>query len=322
MKFNQKIESFIDNPSTWSDTVSRMEESRKTNLNFELVHKLKEIIVDSDKVDVGQISNIIKSNAESVIDSILSEGLNNMEADDFYVYPIAGHSTFFAQRIILDSNDYFDLSIDIINSSLLNKYKFQSKMNLKERGISFYGRETITYFIKSGDMKVSNWTHDTPIKHLDDAKCKSEGETKVNDGDLIYKKTNETYMFESSSDNAIAISLEFKQSKSPLSLMFSAYDYQLKFQNPSDEVDSRVQLHISLLKTMNCIKAIPTIKKFLSHKQHYIRWYAMQQLLGLDALMVLDELECMAKFDAHEEVRYAATQTWELVQAQLLKKAS
>lgn len=322
MKFNQKIESFMSNPSSWSNTVSRMEVSRKTNLKFELVQKLKETMLDVDAIDIDKISSIIKVNAQAVINSILSEGMNNMEADDFYVYPIVGHSTFFAQRIILDSNDCFDLSIDIINSCLLNKYKSKSKINLKERGISFYGRETITYFIKSGDMSISNWTHEVPIENLQEAKCKSTGETKVNDGDLIYKKWNETYMFESSSDNAIAISLELKENKSPLSLMFSAYDYQLKFQNPSDEIDSRVQLHISLLKTMSCIKAIPTIKKFLSHEQHYIRWYAMQQLLGLDALMVLDELEYMANFDSHEEVRYAAEQTWELVQAQLLKKAS
>ncbi len=82
----------------------------------------------------------------------------------------------------------------------------------------------------------------------------------------------------------------------------------------------RVQLHISLLKAMNCIEAVPTIKKFLSHPQHYIRWYAMQQLLGLDALLVLEELEFMAKSDIHEEVRFAATQTWNLVQEQLLKR--
>ncbi|ACA89103.1 hypothetical protein [Shewanella woodyi] len=322
MKFNNKLESFMDNPSSWEGTVHRMEESRKTNLDFELVHKLKEIIVEEKEMDIDKVSNAIKESYGAVIDSIISEGLNNMGVDDFYVYPIAGHTTFFAQRIILDSNDHFDLSIDIIDSGLLNKYKAQSKMNLKERGISFYGRETLTYFIKSGGMNISNWSHDTPTKDLKDASCQSDGDRKVNDGDVVYKKANETYMFESSTDNAIAISLELKRNKSPLSLMFSAYDYQLKFQNPSDEVDSRVQLHISLLKAMNCIEAVPTIKKFLSHPQHYIRWYAMQQLLGLDALLVLEELELMAKSDVHEEVRFAATQTWNLVQEQLLKKAS
>ena len=322
MKFNKKLETFMTNPSNWESTVHRMEKSRKSNLDFDLVHKLREVMIEGNDVDIDKISSIIGDKSSAVINSIISEGISNMEADEFYVYPIAGHTTSFAQRIIIDSNDHFDLSLDIIDSGLLSKYKSQSKMNLKERGVSFYGRETVTYFIKSGGMNISNWSHNTPVKKLEGASCQFDGNKIVNDGDVVYKKANETYMFESSTDNAIVISLEVKRNSSPLSLMFSAYDYKLKFQNPSDEIDSRVQLHISLLKSMNYIDAVPTIKKFLSHPQHYIRWYAMQQLLGLDALLVLEELEFMAKSDVHEEVRFAATQTWNLVQQQLLKKAS
>ncbi|WP_434927730.1 HEAT repeat domain-containing protein [Shewanella sp. HL-SH5] len=322
MEFNHKVESFLSNPASWVDTLTAMEKSRGNNLNFTLVNKLKSLFAQSPSVQIEAISDVIKNEHDAVLDIILKESTENLSTNDFYVYPIAGHSTAFAQRIILDSNDDFDLSIDFIDQKLLSNYKSTSKRNLKDRGISFYGRETLTFFIKSGNMRLSNWEHDLQRTNLNLAQCEHTGDIRVSDGECIYKKANETYMFEESEGNAVLISLELKRNKSPISLMFSAYDYQLKFQNPSDEVDSRVQLHISLLKTMDYQIAIPTIKKFLNHPQHYMRWYAMQQLLGMDALQVIDELESMAKSDPHHEVQQAASQTWDIVQSQLLQRAS
>ncbi|MGX9463106.1 HEAT repeat domain-containing protein [Shewanella sp. A14] len=322
MEFNHKIESFLSNPSSWADTLMAMEKSRENNLNFTLVKKLKSLFSQSSSVSIEWMSDVIKNEYDAVLDTILKESEEHLSSNDFYIYPIAGHSTAFAQRIVLDSNDDFDLSIDFIDQKLLSNYKATSKRNLKDRGISFYGRETLSFFIKSGNMRISNWQHDLQKTNLNSAQCEHAGDTRVSDGDCIYKKANETYMFEEAQGNAVVISLELKRNKSPISLMFSAYDYQLKFQNPSDEVDSRVQLHISLLKSMDYQIAIPTIKKFLNHPQHYMRWYAMQQLLGMDALQVIDELENMAKSDPHHEVQQAASQTWEIVQSQLLKRAS
>ena len=67
--------------------------------------------------------------------------------EDNYTEGICTTSTYFAHRIIIKSTADYDLSLDFIDPALLKKYKAQSKANLQQRGITFFGRETLSYFI-------------------------------------------------------------------------------------------------------------------------------------------------------------------------------
>jgi hypothetical protein len=200
-----------------------------------------------------------------------------------------------------------------VDAHLLNRYKRKSKQNLASRGIPFYGRRTFTFFVRSGGIQLSHWTHDATMMDLKDSVCVDDGETSASDGLLLKKNQRQVFMFESAESNAVLISIEFKQDPFPAHLIFSAKDRTLKHQNPSSELDSRVQLTLSLLSKMDCRSAIPLMKRFLSHPRYYLRWHAMRAILALDALTVVDELKEMADHDENEEIRAAAARTLTMI---------
>jgi hypothetical protein len=321
MKRNEQIEAFLASPDARQRTIENIELSRKKNLQFSIVTQLQKLFGDNPLPAHELVGNIIKNNAKEAIDAIINDTIYFQKQDNFYVYPIGGHSTAFAQRIVLSNSDHFDLSIDVIDAGLLNRYKAQSKANLSLRGIQFYGRQTITYFITAGGLKVSTWEHQVEQDNFINQSCRQVGLEDVADGELRFNPCNRTMMYECAHTNVVAVTLEYKANKRPFSLMFSAQDHKLKFQNPSDELDSRVQLSMLLLKKMDSHAAIPVMKKFLGHSKHFVRWYAMQQILGIDALQALDELHDMAQHDPHPEVKLAAQQTIAMIEQKELAHA-
>jgi len=85
----------------------------------------------------------------------------------------------------------------------------------------------------------------------------------------------------------------------------------LTFVNASstDEVASRVQLMVSLLRTMDRQDAVPLVAEALNSPRFYTRWHVMRELLAMDADAALPHLRRMAEADPHPEVRAAAVQT-------------
>ncbi|MEA3588427.1 HEAT repeat domain-containing protein [Pseudidiomarina sp. 1APP75-27a] len=321
MNKNNDIEMFLASPEIRERTTKNIELSRRNNLKLDIVRRLTDLFNENPLPEPLAVGKILEENSEQAIDLIVSDTIKFQKNDHFYVYPIGGVSTSFAQRIVVSNTDYFDLSIDVIDAALLNRYKAQSKANLSQRGILFYGRQTLTYFISAGGLKVSSWQHQVGETNFEDQSCERVRMDEVNDGDLRFNSCSQTMMYEQAETNVISITLEYKANKHPFSLMFSAEDFKLKFQNPSDELDSRVQLSMLLLKKLNSPAALPVMKKFISHKKHFLRWYAIQQILGIDALQVIDELQEMSDRDPHPEVRCAAQKVLKLIEQKELSHA-
>ena len=321
MKRNQSIEVFIQNPELRESTVSEMDADRAINSKLPLVTQLAQLFECSEMPDVASLKAIIAEYSDHLIEQVVSATITQMGQNPFYVYPMAGHSTYFAQRLSVANTADFDLSLDFIDPVLLKKYKTESKQNLQQRGISFFGRETLSYFVHAGNMHISHWSHPTCVNHLAGMHCHPGDKQQVKDRHFVHCLNNQTYMYESCEQSAVVVSLEIKRGKLPVSLIFSAADHTLRYQNPSDETDSRLQLCMAILVKLNYVDAIPTLKTFLKHPHHFIRWYAMQQILALDALQVLQELADMAVTDPHPEVKLAAKQTLLIIQKQEFEHA-
>ena len=74
----------------------------------------------------------------------------------------------------------------------------------------------------------------------------------------------------------------------------------------TDEASSRVQMMVSLLRTMEREDALPLIEEALASPHFYTRWHIMRELLAMDADAALPPLRRMAADDPHPEVRAAA----------------
>jgi len=80
----------------------------------------------------------------------------------------------------------------------------------------------------------------------------------------------------------------------------------------TDEAASRVQMMVSLLRTMEREDALPLMDEALASPQFYTRWHVMREMLALDAEAALPSLKRLAESDPHPEVRAAARQTLRL----------
>jgi hypothetical protein len=319
---NPQVESFLASSERLASTRKAMEDSRNLIEQLPLLTELREAFNQTSRPVPSTIRAICERSATASVELILEEFCSGVGSNPFFVVPMQGHSADFAQRIILDSNPLFDVAIDVINCAQLARYKAESRKNLACRGISFYGKGMHTYVYKAGGLEISHWRHDAVMPNLAGTRCRRERTEVVADGQLIETGPKGTIMFESSTSNSVLVSIVLKRDEFPANLTFSALDYQLRFQNPSDQLDSRIQLSLSLLQEMNCEAAIPLMKGFLSHPRHYIRWHAMQCIMGIDALEVMEELSAMAAHDESEEVRSAARKTLTILEQETLRHAS
>ncbi|WP_218354401.1 HEAT repeat domain-containing protein [Alteromonas lipotrueiana] len=317
MKRNETIEAFIGNKTLRHETATAMNADRVQNASLPITANLKALFDNTDSVpSTATLKTVIAKHADHLLQQVVNGAITQMGQNPFYVYPMAGHSTYFAQRLIVESTPDFDLSLDFIDPSLLTQYKQESRENLQQRGVSFFGRETLSYFIHSGNLQVSHWSHPSSADQFFGMRCTRENSQLIHDGSFVHCQNNQTYMYESCEQCAVVVTLEIKRNKLPASLIFSASDHTLRYQNPSDEADSRLQLCMAILVKLDYVEAIPTLKAFLTHPHHFVRWYAMQQILALDALQVLQELADMAVTDPHPEVKLAAKQTLLMIQKQ------
>ncbi|AXR08229.1 HEAT repeat domain-containing protein [Salinimonas sediminis] len=316
MKKNEQIEQFFRHHAARKSSQERVESIRTRNGRLPIVAALNKAFDGAVAPEPETLKTLLATHSTDTLAYLTTTTIEHMSEDSFYFLPMAGHSTYFAHRIIIKSTADYDLSLDFIDPALLKKYKAQSKANLQQRGITFFGRETLSYFIHAGDMTISKWTHPKAITDLQGMRCQLQEQQTLTDGDVVHCQNNQTFMFDNASSSAVIMTLEIKRAMLPVSLIFSAADHTLRFQNPSNEADSRIQLCMAILTKLDYVKAIPTLKTFLDHPQHFIRWYAMQQILALDALEALSELADMATRDPHQEVRQAAKETLLMIQQQ------
>jgi HEAT repeat protein len=74
----------------------------------------------------------------------------------------------------------------------------------------------------------------------------------------------------------------------------------------SDELSSRIQMMLSLLRSLDRQDAAPLFRSMLDSPNFFDRWHAMREFLALDPEQALPWLRVMAEQDPHPEVREAA----------------
>ena len=287
-------------------------------INDPLIKELNKYYESKSDLNIEQmipgLKTIISDNIKDTISNILAELFEQSKKDAFYTFPISGQTNEFTHKSVLYSDHNYDLSISIINKHELDNYKEHSHQNIEQRGIGFYGKHQFSYFLNSGSLKANIWEYPLASSRLDELDlsnlmCKKVKMETFKDDDSIYLAPNQTMIYKESLKNTTMVSIDFKQDTYPLDLMFSAKSRKLKHQNPTHAEATRIQFYCNLLKKMDYQDAIPSLKKLLSHDLYFIRWTAMQELLGLDAYSVLQELNEMSLKDKHPEVRSAAAET-------------
>jgi hypothetical protein len=135
----------------------------------------------------------------------------------------------------------------------------------------------------------------------------------IHDGEeMVVDGRHQSFIIDHASSDMILLQALVRVGAAPVAIEYDSKTMSFIGASSTDEVSSRVQMMVSLLRTMGREDAVPLIVAALDSPHFYARWHIMRELLALDADAALPHLRRMAESDPHPEVRATAQQTLQL----------
>jgi hypothetical protein len=179
--------------------------------------------------------------------------------------------------------------------------------------IVFSGQRAVYRFLKAGGATLSFWTvpRIAPgFTAADSGRCRFAGRRRIEDGDFVdIDGRSQAFLIDTASCDLIYLHANTQIESAPLTVEYDSASFQFVGASSTEEGSSRIQMMLSLLRTMDRGDAVPLFVELLSSGHFYARWHTMRELLALDAEAALPHLRVMAAADPHEDVRSAARET-------------
>jgi hypothetical protein len=179
--------------------------------------------------------------------------------------------------------------------------------------ISFTGQRTLFRFLRAGGASLSFW--EAPFigdGFTADAarRCRLVDRRRLADGDTIeLDGRRQSFVIDHAVSDLVYLQAVTPFGAGPLVAEYDSETLTLVGASSTDELSSRIQLMLALLRAMDRRDAAPVFREMLGSRHFYARWQAMREFLALDAELALPHLREMAATDSHPEVRAAAAAT-------------
>jgi hypothetical protein len=187
--------------------------------------------------------------------------------------------------------------------------------------VNFNGQVTVLKLVRAGDAVLSFWEARRIADDFSAANagaCRKVGEREIADGEiLIVDGRSQSYVIEHANANILLIQAAIKVDQAPLSVEYDAATCAYLGCSATSDADSRLQMIATLVRKLGQEGAFAAIAPLADHPRFFVRWHAMRELIGLDAVAALPRLSAMATLDPHPDVRDAARIALERVQGAL-----
>lgn len=179
--------------------------------------------------------------------------------------------------------------------------------------IGFTGLLTSFRYVKSGNATISFWEAPPIADNFISAeagKARFVARRRIEDGEeIVIDGRHQSFVIEHAESDMVYFQALVRCGGAPVAVEYDSASLAFVNASSTDEVASRVQMMVSLLRTIDRQDAVPLIAEALNSPQFYTRWHVMRELLAMDAEIALPHLRRMADADPHPEVRGAARQT-------------
>jgi hypothetical protein len=179
--------------------------------------------------------------------------------------------------------------------------------------IMFPGHRSLYRFIRSGGATLSFWKApaiEAGFTAAASGRCSLVETRRIADGELLeVDGRTESFVIEHATSDLVYLHAITSAGRAPLTVEYDSETHEYVGASSTDEIGSRTQMMLSLLRTMERGGAVPVMIGMLADSHFHARWQAMRELLALDAEAALPHLAAMAKHDPHPEVRGAAAAT-------------
>lgn len=246
----------------------------------------------------------------SDLNSLIHELLASSAADPFFRPPFRPMSSDIHKALLLYHHPDLSIGLAVSGVDMLAAKKAGPR---GATSVAFPGMMTLFRYLRAGGATISFWEA-PPITELFDAsragKARLIERRRIEDGEeIVIDGRHQSFIIEHAVSDIVFFHAQVGIGAAPVAIEYDSTTLSLIGVSSTDETSSRVQMMVSLLRTMDREDAVPLIVEALDGPHFYTRWYIMRELLALDADAALPHLRAMAAGDPHPEVRAAAEQT-------------
>ena len=244
------------------------------------------------------------------IEAMLRATLALNRVDPFYRPPFYPLSSDIHNGLLLVHNPLVSIALNVTHVDILAAKKAGPR---GATSVAFTGQLSLNRFLKAGGATLALWEApeiaDTFVAS-EAGHCRMAGRLTLRDGDeLVIDGRRQSFTIEHATGEMVYLQAVVQAQAAPLTTEYDSKSMAFIGASSTDDASSRVQMMVSLLRTMERDDALPIIIEALDNPQFYTRWHIMRELLAMDADAALPPLRRMASSDPHPEVRAAAEQT-------------
>jgi hypothetical protein len=218
--------------------------------------------------------------------------------------------------LLVYEDDLVALSVGVVQASRLAAHKSQAR---ERASIFFSGQAVVLKFVRSGGARLSFWTAPPITAEFTAAsagQCERAGQRRIEDGEiLVVDGRKESFVFEHAASNILMLQASTKPDRAPVSVEYDSVTGGYVGCSAADDSASRIQMISTLLRHLDCETAFGAIAAFLDHRDFFVRWHVMRELLGIDLEAALPHLRRMAARDPHPETRRVARSVLDRLEA-------
>jgi hypothetical protein len=244
------------------------------------------------------------------VDALMGELLSSSGGDPFFRPPFQPMSSDIHNAFLLYHHPDLSIALGATGVDMLAAKKAGPR---GATSIGFTGVTTLFRYLRAGGATISFWEA-PPITALFDAaqagNARLVDRRRIEDGEeIVIDGRHQSFIIDHATSDMIFFQALVRVDAAPVAVEYDSRTLAFIGASSTDETSSRVQMMVSLLRTMDREDAVPLIVEALDSPHFYTRWHIMRELLALDAEAALPHLRRMAESDPHPEVRAAAAQT-------------
>lgn len=247
------------------------------------------------------------------IKTLLDELFAGSRQDPFFRPPFHPITNEVFTGLLLFANPVLLIALGVTGVDLLAAKKSGPR---GATSVGFTGVTTLYRFVKAGGATLSFWEAPPITANFVAAQagnCRLVDRRRLADGEeFVIDGRYQSFVIEHAGSDLVYFQATILAGAAPLVAEYDSKSLAFIGASSTDEASSRVQMMVSLLRTMERDDAVPLIEESLANPQFYTRWHIMRELLAMDADAALPALRRMAVDDPHPEVRAAARQTLDL----------
>ncbi|MGA9582737.1 MAG: HEAT repeat domain-containing protein [Allosphingosinicella sp.] len=293
-------------------TVARVEEVRRRLRGLPSIAALEGQADSANGLDAEPLLAAARTflGSETAFEDCLELMIEAALEDPFFRPPVRSGLSEIQAGLLLVDRPLMSVYLSIASAAAIAEKRLDRS---GPASIAFTGRRSVYRFLRAGEAILSLWEApaiEPGFSAETSGRCRLLDRRALADGELLeLDGRRHGFVIDHARSDIVYLQASTPAGSAPLTVEYDSRTLRFAGASSGDEISSRIQLMLSLLRTLDRQDAAPFFREMAASAHFFDRWHAMREFLALDARQALPCLRDMADRDPHPEVRAAAIST-------------